>query len=187
MNRSVFFAAIVFVSLVLLGLVGRLVPHPPNFSPMIATVLFAGFFFRRRSASLLVVLAVMVLSDTVIGTYDVRVMAVVYATLLLPVVLRPYLRLRLTAVRVGGGAVLCSLVFFVTTNFAVWAYGSLYPKTMPGLVECYLAALPFFRNALCGDLFWSAALFGSYALAVRWSQLGARIVNGVQAIPAVRI
>lgn len=187
MNRNVFFAAIVFVTLVTLGLVGRLVPHPPNFSPMIATVLFAGFFFRRCTTSLLVVLAVMALSDTVIGTYDVRVMVVVYATLLLPVVLRPYLRRRLTVVRVGGGAVLCSLVFFVTTNLAVWASGSMYPKSMLGLVECYLAALPFLRNALCGDLFWSAVLFGSYVLAVRWSQLGAPVANGVQAIPAVRI
>ena len=95
-------------------------------------------------------------------------MAVAYATPLLPVVPPPHSRHRLTALRVGGGAVLCSLVFFVTTNLAVWACGSMYPKTILGLAQCYLAALPFLRNALCGDLFWSATLFGSYALAVRW-------------------
>ena len=63
MTRNVFFAAMVFFTLVALGLVGRLVPHPPNFSPLIATALFAGFFFRRCSVSLPVVLAVPVLSD----------------------------------------------------------------------------------------------------------------------------
>lgn len=172
MNAGVLTQGMIFLGLVAVGLVGRLVPHPPNFAPIIATVLFAGFFYRHRALGMLVALVAMALSDTVIGTYDSRVMAVVYSSLLLPVALRPLLQNRLTAVRIGGCAALSSLVFFLTTNFAVWACGSLYPKTGAGLVACYVAALPFLRTALAGDLFYSALLFGSYALAVQVS--GAR-------------
>jgi hypothetical protein len=159
----------IFLSLIGLGMVGRLVPHPPNFTPVISVVLFAGFFFRHPAASLCLALGVMAVTDSVIGTYDYRVMMVVYAALLLPVAMRYVLRPRLTAARVAACAVLSQIVFFATTNFAVWICGELYPHTLVGLVECYVAALPFLRNALGGDLFWSAVLFGSYALAVRAS------------------
>lgn len=167
MNAGGITRGMVLLGLIAVGLAGRLIPHPPNFAPIIATVLFAGFFFRHRAVGLLVALVVMAVSDTVIGRYDPRMMAVVYASLLLPVAPGPLLRNRLTGLRVGGCAAACSIVFFLTTNFAVWACGSLYPKTVPGLIACYTAALPFLQNALAGDLLWSAALFGSYALAAR--------------------
>jgi len=65
------------------------------------------------------------------------------------------------------------VLFFVLTNFGVWALGALYPKTLTGLTECYVVAIPFFRNALLSDLFYSALLFGGLALAEKqWPILG---------------
>ncbi len=61
-----------------------------------------------------------------------------------------------------------SVLFFVLTNFGVWAVGTFYPKTMSGLVTCYVVAIPFFRNTLAGDFAFTALLFGGFALAERW-------------------
>jgi hypothetical protein len=58
-----------------------------------------------------------------------------------------------------------SLLFFVTTNFAVWAFSGIYPNDLGGLVRCYVAALPFLQNTLTGDIVWSATLFGTWWLA----------------------
>src|SRR2546422_10205972 len=78
------------------------------------------------------------------------------------------LRRRRTALRVACAAVASSLLFFVVTNFDVWARGSMYPKTSEGLLACYVAAIPFFRNTLTGDVLYSAALFGGFALLEIW-------------------
>ena len=69
-----------------------------------------------------------------------------------------------TAVAPGLAA---SILFFVVTNFGVWALDSLYPRTLEGLVICYVAAIPFFANTLAGTLFYTAVLFGGFALAER--------------------
>ena len=61
-----------------------------------------------------------------------------------------------------------SVLFFVWTNFGVWAFWNLYPHTLEGLVACYTAAIPFFRNTLLGDVVYSTALFGGFALAERF-------------------
>lgn len=74
------------------------------------------------------------------------------------------LQRRRTALRIAGAALISSLVFFTVTNFGVWAFDSLYPKTLPGLVACYVAAIPFFRNTLLGDLIYTATLFGGFRL-----------------------
>jgi hypothetical protein len=57
------------------------------------------------------------------------------------------------------------LLFFVTTNFAVWAFSGMYPDDLGGLIRCYVAALPFLQNTVTGDIVWSAALFGTWRLA----------------------
>ncbi len=166
MNRDTIIRFVGFLLLVALIVAGRLLPHPANFTPVAAVALFAGFLFTRRTVALCIPLAAMWVSDAVIGTYDYKVMLVVYGALLFPVALRPFLRARLTPVRVGVGAVSCSVFFFVTTNLAVWLFGGWYPHTWNGLLQCYAAALPFLRNMVCCDLLWSTLLFGGYALAV---------------------
>jgi hypothetical protein len=77
------------------------------------------------------------------------------------------LKQRRTFVRVSGAVLASSLVFFALSNFGMWASGY-YPRTWAGLVACYTAALPFFRNTLASDVLYSAVLFGGYALLAPW-------------------
>ena len=69
--------------------------------------------------------------------------------------------------RIAGAAMTSSALFFLVTNFGVWAFGSLYPMTWDGLIACYVAAVPFFRNTLQGDLFYTLVLFGGFRLLER--------------------
>lgn len=156
-----------FVLLVGLCVLGRMIDHAPNFTPLASAALFAGFLFSRRWAAVILILAAMAVSDFFIGTYHVGVMLTVYAALLFPVALRSILKQRLTAPRVVGCALMSSIVFFVVTNLAHWLFMSVYPQSAAGLLASYAAALPFFKFQLAGDLFWSAMLFGGYALSSR--------------------
>jgi hypothetical protein len=153
----------------LIGLVAaaRLLPHAPNFTPVVAAALFAGTALRCRSLALAVPVAAMLLSDAIIGHDSFGVTIVVYATLTLPALIGIAAR-RFRVSRMFLPAVLSSsLVFFATSNLAVWAFGDLYSRDLAGLVQCYVAALPFLHQSVAGDLFWSAVLFGGAYLVQR--------------------
>ncbi len=155
----------VLLGMVLAAAASRLLPHPPNLTPIAAMALFGGAYFSDKRVAFLVTLAAMFLSDLVIGLH--RGLPVVYGTFTMIVCIGLRLRTRRTWLRVAGAALASSLLFFIVTNFGVWALGSLYPKTMEGLIACYLAAIPFFKNTLIGDAFYAAVLFGGFALAER--------------------
>jgi len=150
--------------LLTLGIVGRLLPHPPNVTPIAACALFAGFFFARAAWAVLIPLAALVVSDFVLGSYGLPIMLAVYAALTLPVVLRVFLNGRPSAVRIGLCSLSMSAFFFLSTNLAVWAFSGMYVKTLSGLGQCFAAAIPFFRYTVLGDLCWSGAIFGAYAI-----------------------
>lgn len=145
---------------------GRLLPHPPNFTPTAGVALFAGFLLARSSAALGVTWGALLVSDAMIGFYHPLVMLSVYACLGLPVVLRRFVG-QPSWWRVAGCAAASSVVFFAVTNFAVWAATPGYGWTLEGLARSYVAAIPFFKYTLAGDLLWSLSLFGSWGLAVR--------------------
>ena len=163
----------------------------PNFAPIAAMALFSGYYFRSAWVAALVPLLAMSLSDLFIGGYEWQTMMVVYGALTLPVACRGWLRKYLAIERgsarstiVGLGGLLSfslasSLLFYLTTNFACWCFGTMYEQTWQGLLLSYQQAIPFFRNTLTGDLFFGASLFGSYALAINlgWAQ-------GVKPVPA---
>jgi hypothetical protein len=152
-----------YVLLLILDVSMRMTGHPPNFTPLAATALFASFLFGAVIAATLPV-AAMAIGDYVTGTYDWHLMVVVYAALCLPVFFGPYVRAHRSAIRIGVSTLAASVLFFVTTNYAVWLFGSWYTPDVRGLLECYASALAFFRNTVMGDLFWSAILFGGYAV-----------------------
>ena len=147
-----------------IGIAGRMLAHLPNFTPVAALALFAGFYFKRRAIAALVPLGILAVSDLFIGSYEWQMMLVVYAAFLFPLVFAPSLKKRLSAPRVGGFALCGTLFFFLSTNLAVWLSAGWYPKTPAGLLQCYVAALPFLKYTLFGDLLWSGAIFGSYAV-----------------------
>jgi len=149
------------LGLVALDVVARLAPHAPNFTPVAASALFAGAVLRSRTLALAVPLAAMVVSDLVLGWHDWRVMGVVYASLALPALLGMWGRERPAIVLVPL-ALSSSLLFFATTNFAVWAFSGMYAHHLHGLMHCYVAALPFLQNTVIGDMFWTTLLFGAW-------------------------
>ncbi len=171
--------AAVFALLVTSGVALRLAGHElPNFAPVAALALFAGYFFRSALVAMCVPLSVMAISDLFLGGYHWGVMVLVYGMLMFPVLLRGWLRQTfvLGTGRFAGrlasliGLLSCSLLssvlFFLVTNFGVWLGFATYETSWSGLAECYVAAIPFFRYTLAGDLFFAVVLFGSYALAL---------------------
>ena len=119
---------------------------------------------RVRALAVLVPIAGMMLGDAMLGFYDLRMMAAVYGTLALPACaacLSDRLRRPLLIVPMLLSS---SLIFFLVTNFAVWAFSPLYAANAAGLVKCYVAGLPFLRNMAEDDLFWGLVLFGGYWL-----------------------
>jgi hypothetical protein len=150
--------------LVVLCVVMRLLPHVSNFSPIAATALFAGMTIKARWLAIMVPVAAMLLSDAVLGSYGWLMMAAVYGALALAAVIGMFARKARVAYVAIGGALASSLIFYVITNFAVWALSTLYTPDFRGLLECYIAALPFLKYTVAGDLFWSVALFGGAAL-----------------------
>jgi hypothetical protein len=156
--------------LALLGIVAaaaalRLLPHWPNFTPIAAMALFGGAHFARRGTAFAVPLAAMLLSDLLLGLH--ASLPFVYAAFAAIVGLGLLLRTRRTVAGVGAAALAASLLFFVVTNLGAWAVGGLYPHSAAGLAQAFTAALPFYAPTLAGDAFYTALLFGGFALAQR--------------------
>jgi hypothetical protein len=149
------------ISLVGLDIVARVARHAPNVTPIAASAVFAGMVLRSRALALAVPIAALLLSDLVVGAYDWRIMGVVYAALALPALAARWGRARPVVV-LAPLVLSSSLLFFATTNFAVWAFSGMYAHDLHGLVLCYVAALPFLWNTVAGYALWTALLFGSW-------------------------
>jgi len=144
-------------------------PHPWNFTPVAAALLYFGARGARRQ--LWVPFVLLAASDVVLTKFvynysihwDQGVIWAWYAGILwLGTNLRESASLRDAKdwLRVGGASLASSVSFFIVSNFAVWACWSMYPKTFAGLMTCYAAGLPFFRHTLEGDLIFTALMFG---------------------------
>ena len=143
----------------------RLLPHPPNFSPIAAMALFSGAYLPKRALAFVAPFAALLLSDAVLGFY--AGMNFVYFSFALTVLIGWAVASRKTPLMIGPAAIASSVLFFVLTNFGMWLFSGFYPLTSTGLVACYVAAIPFFQNTLAGDLFFTALLFGGFALLER--------------------
>lgn len=171
----------VIVTAVLLAAVSRLIPHPPNFTPITALALFgAATLTDRRLAILIPILALFVSDLCIEGMHRMGLMAswgiysgmwVTYTAFLLITLIGLLLRHHRTVPAIMGATLVGSVVFFVLTNFGVWASGNLYPRTLEGLLACYTAAIPFFENTLLGDAVYGTVLFGGFALAEQASPI----------------
>lgn len=145
------------LGLMLLAALSRLLPHPPNVTPVIALALFAGAAFGHRGLAIALTLGAMLIADTLLGWHSS--MLAVYAALALVAILGGRLTLTSSWQRIGGHGLAGAVLFFVLSNLAVWLGSGLYPPTVAGLVECYVMAIPFFGNTLLGTALYGAALF----------------------------
>lgn len=148
---------------VLLGIGLRLVPHAANFAPIATIAMFGGVYFSKKIA-LILPLAAMMISDVFIGFYDIKLMLSVYFSFLLCVIFGFWLKDHKKWQTILVGSFLGAVLFFIITNFAVWAFYDWYPKDFSGLTQCFAMALPFFRNTLLGDMFFAGVFFGGYEI-----------------------
>jgi hypothetical protein len=144
----------------------RLLPHIPNFAPIGALALFAGMYATNKSW-LLAPLAAMIVSDFIIGFDKWQITAVIYGSFLVYALLGIVVKNNKSLLTTVGGTFAGALFFYISTNFAVWAFSGIYPHTLQGLILCYEMALPFFRGTLMGDLFYVVAFVGAYELAYK--------------------
>ena len=143
----------------------RLLPHPPNFTPIFAMALFGGAYLSKKKMAFMLPLAAMLISDLFIGFHSL--MLVVYGAIALITALGFLLKNRVRPSTVIGTSLLGSIIFYLISNFAVWTMLGTYPPTAAGLVSSYIAALPYLKNSLISGLFYSALMFGSFELAKR--------------------
>lgn len=140
---------LIIAVIMLAAVLTRLVPHLPNFTPISAIALFGGLYISNRILAYALPLIIMFISDIFLGFSSITLF--VYAGFML-VTLIGTQRKKPCILTIFLG----SLSFFIVTNFGVWLLG--YPKTWTGLLECYTLALPFFRNSLLGDFFYSGVM-----------------------------
>ena len=153
------------ISLILILAFARLIPHPPNFTPIIAVAIVSGYFFKNINLSLLTLLVAMLISDLFIGFYENMIF--VYISLLLITLVFHKINKKINFKNLFIYGFAGSLIFFLVSNFGVWALGSLgvndlpYEKSLTGLIECYILAIPFF-----GNTFLSTIIFAYPAISI---------------------
>jgi len=167
-TRDLALDAALVAFLIALDVAARLLPHVPGVMPVAASGLFAARMLRMPALAVIVPVLGMVLSDAGLPGEDWRIQAVGFAAIAIPAVAGIASRRWTGAVPVIVVIVPSSLLFFVLSNGAVWAFSGMYAPGLDGLVQCYVAALPFLDKTVLGDLVWTAVLFGgAWAVARR--------------------
>ncbi len=138
----------------------RLLPHWPNVSPVAAMALFGGAFYADKRLAFIVPFVALFLSDLILGLHGSMVF--VYAGFALTVAIGFMLRNRVTVIDTAFAVMASSGLFFLLTNFGAWLTSSLYAKTAEGLMQAFVAGIPFFQNSLLGNLVYTALIFGGY-------------------------
>lgn len=177
-DQEKFCQIIIALIFIFTGVLMRLIPHPPNFAPILAIALFGGVYLSKKIALTLPIIA-MVISDIFIGFYEPLLMASVYGSFILCTILGLWLKKHRNLYTIGGSAILSAFLFFFVTNFAVWAFAPWYAKTFSGMVQCYIMALPFFKNTLFSNLFYVTLFFGPYELINLWIKRKIRVPQSV--------
>ena len=144
-----------FISVILA--LGRIIPHPPNFTPILATAIYTPYMINDKWIAVLIPLSAMFIADIIIGFHPY--MLWVYGAIGLSTLISSWsMRFNKKYIQLGVMAILSSILFFIITNFAVWAIWDYYPKTIDGLIICCIKAIPFFQNTLLGTIIYTAII-----------------------------
>jgi hypothetical protein len=161
---------LVFALLVAIGVAGRWGQPLWAFTPTAAAAIFAGFYFSRVSIAAMVPLAILGISDLILPAYNsIPVLLVTYAFMIAPIwfgrILRSENRVAARALKLAICGLVPATLFFIASNFAVWAFQSDYEISFAGLMQCYVAAVPFYRWMLAGDIFYVAVFLACWMAA----------------------
>lgn len=162
MENKFFSSRMIFViSAILFAVVMRLLPHWPNFTPVAAIAIFGGAYISKKSLAFVLPVLAMLISDLIIGFHST--MVAVYAGMMIAAGIGIMLRNRVRIGNVAVASLASSVIFFLITNFASWYTGLMpYSRDLSGLLQAYIAGVPFFNTSMVGDLFYSAVIFGSF-------------------------
>lgn len=174
MNRNIFALSL----LIIIAAISRFIPHGYNFTPIAGMALLGGAYFNKKSLAFLVPILTLFATDFVLNNtlyraffpdvvglvFFSKFMIFTYAGTAAIVLIGMGLLKKVSAPRLIGGALFSSIVFFLITNFGTWATGTMYPKNALGLIESYVAGLPFLSGNLVGNLVYTFLLFGAYEL-----------------------
>ncbi|WP_462252454.1 DUF6580 family putative transport protein [Ferruginibacter sp.] len=174
-NKQLIFSA---AALILVAAISRLIPHPPNFAPIASLAIFGGTVITNKKYALILPLGTLLLSDILFelftstpGFYDIS-QTFVYGAFILITFLATQIK-KVNTKNILFACVWSGVIFFILSNFGMWLTGIYYPKTFNGLMACYAAAIPFYKNELFGNMllntfmsnfFFTALLFGAYAI-----------------------
>lgn len=170
--------------IILLAAFTRIMPHPPNFSPMAAIGLFGAAHFAKKWQAFFIPLIGIWVSDLVINNYVYSSSSSnfvwfysgfywQYMSYILIIFAGLFIFNRgISLTKTFGGMISSSGIFFLVSNFGVWAGGTMYPKNFGGLITCYAAGVPFIHNTIISDVLFTTVLFGTYyLLQVEYSSL----------------
>ena len=161
------------IGLILILAFARLIPHPPNFTPIIAVAILSSYFFKNINISILTLLVAMLISDIFIGFYENIIF--VYVSLLLITFIFHKISNKINYKNLILYGFAGSVTFFIISNFGVWILGSpglndiAYEKSLNGLIECYIMAIPFFGNTFLSTLIFAYPAVFVYKFLPAWS------------------
>jgi len=141
------------IGIILFLALSRLIPHPPNFTPVISIALLSGCFFNNIYLSIIVLLLSIFISDFFLGFYEN--MSYVYFSFILINLIFFNISHKINFKNLYLFSCFATLIFYLVSNFSVWATGTLYEKNLSGLINCYFLAIPFLKNTLISTLFYS--------------------------------
>lgn len=149
-------------ALIFVAALTRLLPHPPNFAAVAGIALFAGAQFTDKRWAYIVPILAMFFSDLFLPGGGLQEIPAI-TCMLMATTIGIFVGRNITIINVIGGSLASSLLFYLITNLPFW-YGDLglYTNDFNGLLQSYTAALPFFKNSIAGDLFYSGACFGAF-------------------------
>ena len=153
------------ISLVLILAFSRIIPHPPNFTPVITIAIMSGYLFRNIYLSIATLLISMLLSDAFIGFY--KNMFFVYLSLIFIVYIFYKISSKINFKNLFIFSIFGSFIFYLISNYGVWYFGGLYEKDFNGLIKCYFLAIPFFKNTLISTIIFSYAAFFANSLHIK--------------------
>ena len=169
----------VITGMILLAALSRLIPHPSNFAPIGGMSLFGAAYFSKKYWAFIIPILSMWISDLVLNNvvyaayFDHFVWfysgsLFTYGAFALIVLMGMFSLKKVRVINVVGSALLASIIFFVVSNFGVWAATTMYPHTAEGLMACYVAGIPFFANTLLGDMVYCGLMFGAFYMAEKY-------------------
>ena len=143
------------ISLIFILALSRIIPHPWNFTPVLAVGVFSGFYFKQIYLSFFVVILAMFVGDLFLGFHET--MFFTYISLIVAVLIGFCVKhFKFTEILFSGFA--SSFCFFLITNLGSWLTLDMYEKNFAGLLQSYLLAIPFFHNTLLSTLIYLTVL-----------------------------